>query len=294
MKKILNILALLLVSLTTYAQNNLFPVYITDDLSIHFRSPEPIQYVDISSNQVIGDLPVENILRIKFFPQDEEQQRYESLPDSLKVSVPKPQSTFPQGDIPNIAVVTIVGQSYMAQYKIHYVQDKFYAGLQSEFEIEPYLMKPLEFPNVTMTRNEMKKLSVDFLKKKPTFNNVHSKGLGLSARLNNIFSVGDYIFVDVTFNNKTNIKYDIDEIRFKIEDKKIVKATNVQEVEVRPEFSLYNNKSFRKNFRNIYVFKKFTFPNSKVLNIQITEEQISGRMLELKIDYRDMLNADTL
>lgn len=258
------------------AKEDLTWLFITDDVSIHFRSPEPIQYVDISSNLVVGDLPVENVLRIKFVPEN----------DTLK-----------KGNVSSdneIAIVTIVGQSFLAQYRINYTQNKDSKLTSTEIEIQPKDMKPLEFPKVTLTKNELKSYSYDLLKRKPTFKNVTSKSLGLIASLNNIYSFGDYIFLDVSYKNRTNIKYDFNEVRFKIEDKKIFKATNVQELEVKPDFTLYNNKSFRKNFRNIYVFKKFTFPNSKVLNIQLTEEQISGRMIELKIDYRDLLNADTL
>src|SRR5690606_23467950 len=33
--------------------------------TVHILSPEPIQYVDIASHHVSGDLPLENVLRIK-------------------------------------------------------------------------------------------------------------------------------------------------------------------------------------------------------------------------------------
>ena len=286
MKKILSCLILAVTSTTIYAQQEMRNVYISEDVSIHFRSPEPIQYVDISSNEVIGDLPVENILRIKYFKEEVEEDSETSIKKNLY--------KWANGDEKNIATITVVGQSFMAQFRVHYVhhRDQIYQPL--EFEITPEDMKPLEFPSMTMTQNEMRDFSFQFLKRKATFNNVQSKSLGLVSKLNNIYSVGDYVFIDVSYKNNTNLKYDIDEFRFKIEDKKIVKATNVQEIEIKPEYVLYNNKSFRNNFRNIYVFKKFTFPNSKVLNIQLTEKQISGRMIELKIDYRDVLNADTL
>ncbi|WP_026715244.1 conjugative transposon protein TraN [Flavobacterium daejeonense] len=258
------------------AKEDLTWLFITDDVSIHFRSPEPIQYVDISSNLVVGDLPVENVLRIKYVPENDTLKKVNVSSDN------------------EVAIVTVVGQSFLAQYRINYTQNKDSKLTSTEIEIQPKDMKPLEFPKVTLTNNELKSYSYELLKRKPTFKNVTSKSLGLIASLNNIYSFGDYIFLDVSYKNRTNIKYDFNEVRFKIEDKKIFKATNVQELEVKPDFTLYNNKSFRKNFRNIYVFKKFTFPNSKVLNIQLTEEQISGRMIELKIDYRDLLNADTL
>jgi len=75
--------------------------------------------------------------------------------------------------------------------------------------------------------------------------------------------------------------------------KKIYKATNSQSLEIKPVYKLYDKDKFKKSYRNIYVFKKFTFPNSKVLAIRLLEEPISGRTIELKIKYSDILNADT-
>lgn len=248
-------------------------IYISNDLSVHFRSPEPVQYVDISTNNVIGDIPVENLVRIKFFP------------DSASGN-PK--------HLTDVGIVTIVGQSFLAQYKVVYLSDPNSSNLTGNIEITPDQMKPLEFPEITMTNYELKHYSYQLFLRKPTWNNVTSKSTGMEARLNNIYAMGDYIFIDLSFKNRTNIKYDIDQIRFKIEDKKIVKATNVQEIEISPVYVLNNQKYFKKSFRNIYVFKKFTYPNGKVLNVQLSEEQISGRMIELKIDYRDLLNADSL
>jgi hypothetical protein len=36
-----------------------------------------------------------------------------------------------------------------------------------------------------------------------------------------------------------------------------------------------------------------TFPNDKVLTIEMSEKQISGRSISLNIDYEDVLNADS-
>lgn len=250
-------------------------IYIAKDLSVHFRSPEQVQYVDISTNDMIGDIPVENIVRIKFFLDSAEN----------KVT-PNHYS--------DIGVITIVGQSFIAQYRAIYLTDPQASILSASIEIRPEHMKPLDFPEITMTNYELKHYSYQLFLRKPTWNNVSSKSTGMEAHLNNIYSMGDYIFLDLSFKNNTNIKYDIDQLRFKIEDKKIVKATNVQEIEVVPLYKLNDQKYFKKNFRNIYVFKKFTYPNGKVLNVQLTEDQISGRKIELKIDYKDLLNADSL
>ena len=91
-----------------------------------------------------------------------------------------------------------------------------------------------------------------------------------------------------------NLKFDIDSIRFKIEDRKILKATNSQAIEIQPEYQLMEKPSFKRRYRNIFVFKKFSFPNNKLFSIELTETQASGRALSLYINYEDLLSADTL
>ena len=115
----------------------------------------------------------------------------------------------------------------------------------------------------------------------------------MSMRLNNIYCVGEYFFIDFSIENKTNIGFDIDEIRVKLQDKKITKATNAQTVELKPELILDRSTHFAKGYRNVIVVKKMTFPNDKVLSIEISEKQISGRTLKMSIDYEDVLSADS-
>ena len=115
----------------------------------------------------------------------------------------------------------------------------------------------------------------------------------MMMRLNNIYSVGDYFFIDFSIENKTNIRFDIDEIRIKLTDKKLAKATNAQTIELTPALVLESGKTFRHGYRNVIVVKKMTFPNDKLLTIEMTEKQISGRNISLNIDYEDILAADS-
>ncbi|KAA3165924.1 DUF4138 domain-containing protein, partial [Akkermansia sp. BIOML-A61] len=112
-------------------------------------------------------------------------------------------------------------------------------------------------------------------------------------RLNNIYSVGEYFFIDFSVENKTNIRFDIDEMRIKLSDKKQSKATNAQIVELTPSLVLDDAKTFKYGYRNVIVVKKMTFPNDKVLTIELSEKQISGRTISLSIDYEDVLSADS-
>ena len=104
---------------------------------------------------------------------------------------------------------------------------------------------------------------------------------------------GDYFFLDFSVENKTDIPFDIDKIRLKLTDKKTTKATNSQMVELHPVFTLEQTKRFRYGYRNVIVIRKMTFPNDKQLTIEMTENQISGRTISLKINYSDVLSADS-
>ena len=119
----------------------------------------------------------------------------------------------------------------------------------------------------------------------------HNKN-GIRAYINNIYAIGDYFFLDYTLKNKTRIAYDIEEIRVKLTDKKETKATNSQTIELTPVFSMNNTRKFRKDYRNVLVLPKLTFPEEKVLRLEISENQISGRVVVLTIEYEDILNAD--
>lgn len=115
----------------------------------------------------------------------------------------------------------------------------------------------------------------------------------MTMRLNNIYSVGDYFFLDFSVENKTNIRFDIDQLRLKLNDKKTAKSTTVQTIELTPELVLDDSPSFLYGYRNVLAVKKLTFPNDKILTIELSEKQISGRTISLSIEYEDVLNADS-
>lgn len=259
--------------------HNLPELYMTEGVNIHFISPEPIQFVDLSTDDMMGDLPAENIARIKIAPKQ----------DTISEKK-KPNSAFFNGD--NLGIITIVGQSFMAQYKAIYRNQSNYA-IQSNIQIQPENMQPLEFPKMRFSNMELRKLSMDIIGKKAKSPLREVSNLKLAIQLNNVYVMEDYIFLDITFKNKSNLSYDIEGIKYTIEDKKIYKATNNQSIDLKPVFQLHKPTHFKKNFRNIYVFKKFTYPNSKVFKIRLLEEQLSGRTIEMKIKYSDVLNADT-
>ncbi|WP_114751978.1 conjugative transposon protein TraN [Pleomorphovibrio marinus] len=246
-------------------------LFIREDITLHFTSPEPIQYVDISSKNLVGDLPLDNVFRIKM------------QEDSGQVG------KAPQQDL---GVVTIIGQKFIAQYELQYTSGN--REVPTLLEIVPADMHPLDIGATPLTQNELRGFSLKAYKLKPSIKRLHHSEYGITGYVDNIHTLDDYIFLDITFTNETNLKFDIDQVRFRVEDKKITKATNVQAIEIEPVFTLVEKESFKRKYRNIYVLKKFSFPNNKVLTIELTEKQLSGRTLIVQIDYLHLLRADTL
>lgn len=256
-------------------------IEITEGINLHIISPEPIQYVDLSTLKLTGDLPATNIARIKITDSSESNE-------TEKI---KKQTTFTSGQ--NIGVITVVGQSFIAQYKAIY-RNSENLNTVTNIHIQPEHMQPIELDKMVFSNLELRKFAMDIIHKKSEEHAIREKeNLQLSMQINNVYVMSDYIFLDMTFKNNSNLSYDIEDLKFSIEDKKIYKATNNQSIEITPIFQLSHQKSFRKNFRNIYVFKKFTFPNSKVMMIRLIEEQFSGRTIEMKINYSEILKADT-
>lgn len=262
MKKLLFYLGLF-ISAAVHAQDSLPTIQLPKNLTIHFISPEPIQYVDISSKALIGDLPLKNIVRIK-------------LKDSTKVF--------------QDAVITIAGEKFIAQY--HIVPGG--SNVPTEINIMPADTKPLDISGIGFSQNQLKAMTLNLVAASPEKRVEKVKAFGIKGQLNHVYTLGDYIFLDISYKNKTKLRYDIDEFRFKVDDKKVTKASNVQSVEIKPEYILFETPAFEKYYRNIFVFKKLTFPGNKILHVELSEKQFSGRIIMLNISYKDILEADTL
>ena len=240
--------------------------------TLHILSPEPIQYVDIASHHVSGDLPLDNVLRIKLHEDSTETGHLDH----------------------ELGTVTIVGDNFVAQYRLTAPLWMNDTSIPAMLEIKPEHTRPLEISEIGLSRSQMKNLALGLLTKGVHHPVRSTQENGVGIVLNGISTLGDYIFLDISFTNTSNVSYNVDELRFFIEDKKITKATNVQTIEIKPLWQYQPLTEFKKRHRNVFVLKKATFPGSKVLRVTLTEKQISGRTVNLKIKYGDILKADTL
>ena len=96
---------------------------ITDGINLHIISPEPIQYVDLSTDKLTGDLPTTNIARVKINEADNSSEKL--LPGS------------------NVGIITVVAQSFIAQYKAVF-RSSNNLNTVTNFHIQAEDMQPIE------------------------------------------------------------------------------------------------------------------------------------------------------
>jgi len=250
------------------AQNtfvNMEVLTVNEQVTTVVTASEPIRFVDISTELVAGDQPINNTIRLK------------------------PKKGAADGDI--LGIVTIVTERYRAQYGLVYTSRMQEAVSDKVIQLEELV--GYRNPAVSMSTEDMYAYAHKIWNSPARYRDVSTKGNRMTIRLNNVYTVGEYFFLDFSIDNRSNIRFDIDEIRLKLMDKKISKATNAQVVELRPALMLDRTTSFKKGYRNVLAVKKLTFPNDKVLTIEVNEKQISGRAVKLNIDYEDVLSADS-
>ncbi|MEO1485660.1 MAG: conjugative transposon protein TraN [Bacteroidota bacterium] len=254
------LLLIFMVSLGGFAQN-IPNVKLNENVTTHFVSDYELDYMDLSTDRVKGDFPLKNVLRIR--------------PDGSTNE--------------DLGVLTVITETEFRQYRLKYTPSPDLADKRvriSDGQIT------FDNKNETLNSIRIKDFAEKMMLTKSSINSVVSKKYRQRLKLNNIWVVEDYIFLDYTLSNNTNIPYSVDEIRYKIVDKKVKRRRSSQDVEVEPEYSHQSDEMFKGNHRNIVVFKKFTFPDGKTLTINVAEDQISGREIRLDIAYSDLLNAD--
>lgn len=262
MKKAL-LIGILLLSIKISSQE-LEIIYLNKDITTHFLSKVHIDEIDLSTQNVAGKLANKKIIAIK--PKNDENIE--------------------------LGVLSIIGQDYFIQYRLKYTNDLNRANKRIEINstIGTYFLNP-EFE---MTNMDMWKYSKKIKNLKARYKNASSKKNKVIIKLNNIIVKGHYIFVDYSIKNKTNLMYDVDDIKYMIDDRKVTKNTNIQRLLLESKYEYNKEKTFKKKYRNIVCFDKMTFPDNKELIIELSEKQLSGRTIKLSISYLDILNADAL
>ena len=167
-------------------------IYVNDQVTTHLIMPENIKLVDISTDKLVGNQCADNIVRLK------------------------PKTTLMDNEL--AGTVTVIGERHIAQFTVYYTRAPKRA--HSVYTAGQDDIRDYTNPEVSMTQGDMSRLCWSIFTSRRKCFRVHSKQYGICAQVNNIYTVGDYFFIDFSLQNKSNIKYDIAEIRLKLMTRK--------------------------------------------------------------------------
>jgi conjugative transposon TraN protein len=124
---------------------------------------------------------------------------------------------------------------------------------------------------------------------------VKDKKFGIKTQLDGLYINNGVMYYRLNLQNRSNINYNIEQLRFFIRDQKRSKRTAIQELEVVPLYIHGNTSVIKGHSEHVFVFavSKFTIPDKKYLAIQLMEKN-GGRNLQLKISNRKIVQAKPL
>lgn len=243
------------------------PLHISDQKTTHLVFPYPVTYFDLGNAGIVASKATgaENIVRVK--------------------------AAGPSLSETNLTVLTSNGKLYM--FTVNYQRDP--AVLSFDMGAAGATAETGEaiLSNSPLGQAELDTYSQQALKKGGSAASESANQLSLRAG-----AVGykqETLFFPLHLANKSNVTYDIDFIKFYIQDKQVAKRTAEQAIELQPIY-IYNakDKKIQANSKveQVYVFKKFTIPDQKQLIVELYEKG-GGRNIKLKLSNSDLLKAHT-
>lgn len=124
---------------------------------------------------------------------------------------------------------------------------------------------------------------------------VKEKKDGITFQLKNVYLKNDLLFFELELTNSTNISFDVEGFHWWIDDKKELKASNVQEYQLEPVYQHNRIERIPENttLREVFVLSKFTIPDKRILRIEVLETALgnTGRKLKLELKNKEILSA---
>ena len=263
----------------TFSQRQVVEPYrveVAFNKTLHILFPSEVVYVDLGSLDLIADKAdgAQNVVRIKAAKQDFTEET-------------------------NFSVITADGcfYSFTAVYSEN--------PSQLNIEMEDWLHKDpySDFANRQMyirldelsgeTPLTVNRIMYTILRRNVRdIKSVGSKRFGIEVLLRGVYVHGDLFYLHVSMQNRSKVAFDIDYIRFKICDRKTARRTAVQETFVNPVrvFDEIMRVDAEAMIRNVFVFRKFTIPDDKVLVMEVYERN-GGRHQRFEIENSRLVGA---
>ncbi|MFP5439101.1 MAG: conjugative transposon protein TraN [Bacteroidia bacterium] len=187
----------------------------------------------------------------------------------------------------NLTVITTDGKLY--SYNLHY--DEFTSQLNLDYTNGKTVSTHAEAFNDAV----VKELSGIAAGADRNTYGIKDKANGVKLVVDGLFIHENVLFFRIKIENKTNINYDIGQLRLFIKDQKKSRRTASQEIEVR-QLSVYNPISVitgPDEDVTVIAVPKFTIPDKKELILQVMEKD-GGRHLEVPIKNNKIIQSQPI
>lgn len=269
-------IVLVLFSVQLYAQSNVEPkvtvikpyfLPITFYKTTNLVFPYAIKSVDKGSKDILAQKAkgVENILQIK--------------------------AGKPGFDQTNLTVITADGKLY--SYILNYTDTPSVLNIRFANTTPTY--PEAFFSNVSINEAQVQADAEIVAKEKATVHGIKDKSYGMKMEMTALYIKGDVLFCRINMQNRSNINYGIDQLRFYIRDQKKSKRTATQELEITPLYVKGDTSIIAGQTENVFVYAlpKFTIPDKKYFVIELMEKS-GGRHLKLTIHNITIVRAKLL
>lgn len=274
-------------------ENNINPIFIevAFDKNVHISFEKKITYCDVGSKEII----------------------YKKVNNGkdLKLATTTEKPGFKESNI------TVVSGGYYYFFKVKYNNNlkKEMIYISSEDASgKPVADKTQELPepkkevtqikNVNFNKSRAKRdnesivATCEKIAEKKYSNTKYNDVNGrVELTLMNVYISDDKLFFHIRFDNNSNIAYDIDMLRFGVENRKKSKIKVVQDRKVPPIY-IHNKQTYipgmMKSFTKIYVFDKFTIDKKNKILLVESWEKDGDRNLRLKLNSDVILDADVI
>jgi conjugative transposon TraN protein len=253
-------IVILLVSLNSFSQEQLFSfipsahLTVTDNKTTNLIFPFSVKNIDRGSKDILVQQPggTENIVQVKAAKLNFEQT--------------------------NLSVITIDGKLY--SFIVDYSEQprQLNIVINNNDSLTGSSIAPVSL-SVGYNEAVMKSVAEKVLEEKASRIKADKRDK-VKLEVNGIYIKDDILYFRLQIKNKSNISFDIDNVRFSIKDRQESKRTATQEIQLTP---VYIYKAFNKVQADsvascIIAFPKFTLPDSKYLLIDVLEKDGSRNL----------------
>lgn len=148
--------------------------------------------------------------------------------------------------------------------------------------------------DVHMNEGQINQYAYTIMEKKKSLFHIGEEKYHMDISIDNITIKDDVLFLSFSFENDSQVDYDIDFIKFFIRDEKLKKRTAQQELEVKPVQIFDPNRASnilgKSIVKKVFCFKRFTIFDNKVFEVELFEKN-GGRTFIFSLSNEDLIRA---